>query len=483
MTSEQNGLMELTGVSSAAREGSERGLYRKSRNKEKRVRQILAWTAEVSLVFAVGVSSTAMAVEPSATKATGVINEALGSSASNWDTAPHNTYAFTLTDRIFPTLMISRGGGLVAPLPYAPNQIDTSKLLVSDPATGRPMTVEDLLNRRIMNSGLIVMHKGRVVHESYRNGLSRELRHINMSTSKSFTGMLAQIAKQKGCFNEDDLASKYVPELRGKDAWSDVTVRHVWDMREGTKFVEDYEDESSDVRVQDRSMGWRPRGEGDPEGLRAFIAQGVDEKVNPTGTVFNYASIQTEILGLIVQEACGTPLAEFFAQELWSKLGAEHDAGFATDGFGQPIAQGGMSMTLPDFARAAMFVANKGRTFEGNQILEEAFFDDLVTPNQMLKDAFPQQYKLLAQKGNYRSQFWVIDAEQKIFIMVGVYGQLAYFDYQNEFALVAFGSYPIAKDVLLVQSLGTMIGAMQAAVAANTPDARPNLNVFMITGR
>ena len=80
------------------------------------------------------------------------------------------------------------------------------------------MTVEEILNRRMVNNGLLVMHKGKVVHESYRNNLLPDIRHINMSTSKSFIGLLAQIAVQKGLFKEDDLASKYVPELRGKDA-------------------------------------------------------------------------------------------------------------------------------------------------------------------------------------------------------------------------------------------------------------------------
>jgi hypothetical protein len=379
--------------------------------------------------------------------------------------------------------MISRGDGPVTPLPYAPNQIDITKVHVSDPATGRKMTVAELLDRRIVNNGLIAIHNGRIVHESYRNGFSRELRHINMSTAKSFTGMLAQIAKQKGCFKEDDLASKYVAELRGKDAWSDVTVRHVWDMREGTKFVEDYEDESSDVRVQDRSMGWRPRGEGDPEGLRGFIAQGVNEKVSPTGEVFNYSSIQTDILGLIIQESCGKPLAEFFEEELWSKLGAEHDAGFGTDGFGQPIAQGTISMTLPDFARAAMFVLSNGKTHRGEQIIDPAFFEDLVTPNQALVDAFPPAYKaLFGETGNYRSQFWVVNAAEGVFMMVGVYGQLAFFDLSNEFAMVTFGNYPIAKDALLVQSLGTLIEALIEAAQPDVNVVLPNMNVFLVTG-
>ncbi len=429
------------------------------------------------------VGGAAHAVEPSPINPTGIINAELGADRSNWDNAPHNMYSFTLTERIFPTLAISRGEGPVTPLTYAPNQIDITSVYVSDPATGRRMSVEDLLNRRIVNSGLIAIHKGKVVHESYRNGLSRELRHILMSTSKSFMGMMAQIAKQKGCFDENDLASKYVPELQGKEAWSDVTVRHVWDMRDGTEFNEDYEDETADVRVQDRATGWRPGGENDAKGLRGFIAQGVNTKLHPSGEVFNYAAIQTDILGLIVQESCGVPLAEFFETEIWSKLGAEHDAGYGTDGYGQPIAQGAISLTLPDFARAAMFVLNNGKTHAGEQVVDEGFFQDLVTPNQMLKDAFPQKFRaLLGETGNYRSQFWVLDAEAKQFMMVGVYGQMAYFDLANEFAMVTFGNYPISKDALLVASFSTLIEAMLTAVE---PDiiVRPNMNVFLVTGR
>lgn len=437
-----------------------------------------------AVALAASIPDDGLAVEPSPIQATGVINAELGADASNWDDAPHNMYAFTLTERILPTLMMSRGDGPVAPLPYAPNQIDITKVHVSDPATGRRMTVDELLDRRIVNNGLIAIHKGRIVHESYRNGFSRELRHILMSTSKSHTGMMAQIAKQKGCFDESDLASTYVKELEGKEAWSDVTVRHVWDMRDGLAFVEDYEDNSSDIRVQDRAMGWRPNGDEDPQGIRDYIKQRVNDKAHPTGEVFNYASIMTEVLGMLVQEACGVPLAEFFEQEYWSKIGAEHEAGFGTDGHGQPIAQGAISMTLPDFARSAMLVLNKGKTHTGEQIIDPAFFEDLVTPNAALNDAFPEAYRaLFGDTAYYRSQFWVLDPEAKQFMMVGVYGQMAYFDLKNEFAMVTFGNYPIAKDALLVASFGVLIEALIEAAQPDLDVVQPNLNVFLITGR
>ena len=76
------------------------------------------------------VATPARTDEPSRTKATGVINKELGANSSNWDTAPFNMFTFTQTEKIFPTLIISRGDGPVSLLRYAPKQIDVSKLIV-----------------------------------------------------------------------------------------------------------------------------------------------------------------------------------------------------------------------------------------------------------------------------------------------------------------------------------------------------------------
>ena len=135
-----------------------------------------------------------------------------------------------------------------------------------------------------------------------------------------------------------------------------------------------------------------------------------------------------------------------------------------------------------DTAPASMM--NKGRNFNGEEMVSESFFDDLVTPNKMLKDAFAAQYKaLISPTGNYRSQFWVLNAEKKQFMMVGVYGQLAYFDYENDFAMVTFGSYPIAKDALLVQSLGILIEAMLSAASPGQNLTPPNIEIIKSIGR
>jgi CubicO group peptidase (beta-lactamase class C family) len=408
------------------------------------------------LLLTLALAAPALAVEPSPVQATGVINEKFGADSSNWDIAPFNAFTFTQTEKIFPTLIISPGEEPFAPLRYAESQLDMSQILVTDPATGKSISAATFLNDRIRNSGLMLIYKGQVVHESYRNGLQRDLRHIGMSASKSFIGMLTQIAMQQGFLDEHDLASQYVPEVRDKEAWIDVTVRHVLDMRDGMKFVEDYEDADSDVRRQDRAIGWRARREGDPEGLRDFVRQNLNEKSHPAGKVFNYASIQTDILGMIIEGATGKPLEEFFEAEFWSRLGAEFPAGMGTDGFGQPIVQGTISMTLPDLARVAMFVLNKGQNYRGEQIINADFFDDLLTPDEELSAAFAY-YDPEASFAHYRSQFWVNDTWNKQFLMNGVHGQIAFFDYERDFAMVGFGSYPVAVSPLLDASLFTLL--------------------------
>ena len=50
------------------------------------------------------------------------------------------------------------------------------------------------------------------------------------------------------------------------------------------------------------------------------------ENARPHGEMFEYRSILTDLLGWILERATGTPYAELVSRELWSQIGAEHDA-------------------------------------------------------------------------------------------------------------------------------------------------------------
>ena len=65
------------------------------------------------------------------------------------------------------------------------------------------------------NDALVILHKGKVVHESYRNGMTRHDPHILMSVSKSMLGLVMGTLVERGEVAVDDLLTKYLPELSG----------------------------------------------------------------------------------------------------------------------------------------------------------------------------------------------------------------------------------------------------------------------------
>jgi CubicO group peptidase (beta-lactamase class C family) len=51
-----------------------------------------------------------------------------------------------------------------------------------------------------------------------------------------------------------------------------------------------------------------------------------NERVVPSGTRFSYASVETQVLGLVLASAIGRPVAEYLEQKIWQPIGAEADA-------------------------------------------------------------------------------------------------------------------------------------------------------------
>ncbi len=121
--------------------------------------------------------------------------------------------------------------------------------------------------------GLVVLHKGRIAFEHYRDGVSPTDEHIVFSVSKSITALLAGIAVGQGVLDPDAPVDRYVPEVAG-GAYADATVRHVLDMSVAITFIEDYLDPDGDVARYRIAMGWNPAPSPVPTaGLNAFVAK------------------------------------------------------------------------------------------------------------------------------------------------------------------------------------------------------------------
>ncbi len=322
---------------------------------------------------------------------------------ANWQEPPFNRWAFQHIGELIPTARIARGDGPVLRLAKDVRDLSTTPIH----ADGRPVPLATFLERTYTD-GIIVLHGGRVVMESYFNGMSARTRHLLMSVSKSVTSAVSGRLVGRGLLTPDDPVTAHLPELAGT-SWDGCTVRHLLDMRAGTRFDEDYTNLGADVRVYEQIYLWRPRVNLDlPADITAYYATLENER--PHGGRFDYRSILTDLLAWVMERAAGARFADLVANELWGPMGAEADAEVTVDGHGNAMADGGISCTLRDLARFGLLLLRGGRR-GSEQVIPRAWIQDTLTADPETVAAFaaaPDAVEFPAG-AYYRNQFWVVD--------------------------------------------------------------------------
>ena len=359
---------------------------------------------------------------------------------SKWDKGPDNRWAFQHISEIIPTANISRGSGPVAELPRA--LTDLSGFVFKTP-DGVKMGVQTMLETTYTD-GFIVMHDGNIVFEKYFNGMTPTTRHLLMSVSKSVTGTLAGILVNDGRLNPDKKVVDYLPEMKASPGFVDTTVRQVLDMTTAIVFSEDYADPNAEVVTHEAATAWRGREAGmADQGVYAF-AQKIKKDDRPHGERFHYASINTDVLGWLIERAANQRFKDFMSDAIWSKLGAEHDAHISVDYKGSAVANGGFVITLRDLARFSQMVLDDGY-FNGQQILSSGWIDDIRFngDNNAWK---PTIYHKIWPKGFYRNQWYVTGDDHGSYFAVGVNGQHIWINPMTRVAIVKFSSLPVSAD-------------------------------------
>jgi len=359
---------------------------------------------------------------------------------SKWDKGPDNRWAFQHISEIIPTANISRGSGPVSLLERAPT--DLSELVFETP-DGKEMTVHKMLETTYTD-GFIVLHQGKVVLEKYFNGMTPGTRHLLMSVSKSVTGTLAGILVNDGRLNPTLKVVDYLPELKNSPAFADATVREVLDMTTSIVWSEDYADPKAQVVSHEVATAWRgPQSKLAQEGLYAF-AQTTKKDKRAHGEKFHYASINTDVLGWLIERASKQRFVEFMGDAIWSKLGAEHDAQISVDYKGSAVANGGFVITLRDLARFSQMVLDDGY-YNGQQIVSPGWIDD-IRFNGNNSAWKPTSYAETWPDGFYRNQWYVTKDDQGSFFAVGVNGQHIWINPKTRVVIVKFSSLPVSAD-------------------------------------
>ncbi len=351
---------------------------------------------------------------------------------------PGTRWAFSHIRELVPTANVWRGDGTVAPLSRAERDIDKIPVTTMD---GKAITFGDMPALTYAD-GLLVLHKGKIIYEKYFGAGDPNRPHVAFSVTKSFVGTLAATLAAQGKLDPDAPVVKYVPELKDS-AYGDATVREVMDMTTGVKYSENYSDPKAEVFDYARAGGMMPLPP-NYSGPRSFYEFLVKlQKEGEHGKAFAYKTSNAEVLAWIVKRASGLSMADLLSQQIWRKLGVEHDAYFMVDSIGVESGGGGLNTTLRDLARFGEMIRNKGR-FNGQQVIPEAAAVEVAKGGDRAKFVFARYTTLPGW--SYHDMWWHTDNDNGAFAARGIYGQSIYIDPKAEMVIVRYASHPYAAN-------------------------------------
>ena len=301
----------------------------------------------------------------------------------DWDRPPWNRWAFQNISQVLRTAPIHSDRSH-APVSLPTESKDIGVLQFEDSKNHR-ITVNQLLEDTYTD-GFLVIHRNRIVRESYYNGMQPHTLHLGQSVTKSVVATTAAVLMEQGLLDVSVPVSHYVPELENT-AWRGATLQHVLDMTTGVRYDETYDHRDSDMGKTDVACGWKPlpqdiNTDGWPDSLWEQIL-GLTHKDAEHGERFLYRSIETEVLAFIMERVTGQRLPAIISQWLWAPMGAEEDALITVDKYGCSTASGGLNASLRDYGRFGLLLLNEGMA-GGKQVVPKWWTDDIRRGNHGL---------------------------------------------------------------------------------------------------
>jgi CubicO group peptidase (beta-lactamase class C family) len=318
---------------------------------------------------------------------------------------------------------------------------------------GETFTVDDYLARNPATA-LLIARDETILVERYQYARNDRHRFTSWSMAKTVTAMLVGIAIAEGRIRSvDDRADAYVPALAGFE-YGRTSLRHLLQMSSGVRFVEEYSG-ADDVSQLARDT-FIQLGTGGIDAVRKF-----NQRVAPSGTRFSYASVETEVLGLVLASAIGRPVAEYLEQKIWQPIGAEADATWLIDRAGGEATYCCLNAVLRDYARLGLLLAHDG-DWRGRQIIPAAWIMDATRRHPNAAHLWPG---IATPFFGYGYQAWIFPSEQRRFALLGVRGQSIFVDPRSRLVMVHTAVRKLPRDPgtretaalwrALVENLGT----------------------------
>lgn len=229
---------------------------------------------------------------------------------------------------------------------------------------------------------LLIIHKDKIKYQWYADQWDEQSIVTSFSMSKSVISALIGIAHEEGKIpNLDAPITDYIKSFK-KPGFDKITVQHLLDMRTGIDYNENYYNPFGNVAV-------------------GYYGRNLDKHISrlkikgPPGEDFEYISIATELLGVIIEEATGQHVSQYFEEKIWTQIGTEFDASWSLDRKkGREKSFCCINARAEDFAKFASLYLHLGN-WQGKQVIPEEWVKQSVQLQPDTEDNF------------YQNQWWL----------------------------------------------------------------------------
>jgi CubicO group peptidase (beta-lactamase class C family) len=315
---------------------------------------------------------------------------------------------------------------VAAPSTFAPWKTIAAEQIGEVNFDGQPLEMQEFLDTTNTNA-LLVIRDGKISYEYYKEDKFKDSRLPSYSVGKAMTALVVGQLIDQGKISESDTFVSFFPEFKTGGSFDKVNVQHLLDMQSGVGVSDNY-----------------PSG---PSGWGVAIAQmyastdipwfiGNNRKMDfEPGTESLYRSVDTQMIGMIIQKVTNQSVSDYFTANIWQQVGADFDATWNVD------KVGGYEKTFccfnavaRDYARIGQLILDNGVVpFDKQQVISTSWMKRITTPATRLDYDW-----------GYGAFFW--HPYPGVTLMLGLHGQYVYIDIPNKTVIVKLSDEPTEVD-------------------------------------
>ncbi len=258
-----------------------------------------------------------------------------------------------------------------------------------------------LMNRleehQIPMHSFLLMHRGKLICESYYAPCRADMLHRMFSITKSFTSVAIGLLADEGLLSLDDPIIKYFPEKVPDNVHpyiAAMTIRNMLMMRTC---------HAKTTYKLDMAKDW----------VESFFTT---PPTHPAGTVFHYDTSSAHTLCALVEKLSGMDMLDYIKKRL-EPLQLSEESYLLKDPFGISLGGSGLVATSIDMLKFGIFLYNKGN-IDDRQLISASYLEEATS---YLTDTCVTA-PIPGESYGYGMQFW--RSNKNGYICYGMGGQL-----------------------------------------------------------